>query len=344
LIDFSNFLSNTNHIDCTLNKSNRLNEINFEYQKRFNQKVITMLMDITRTLARQGLAYRGEGENEENSNFNQIVLLLSRHSPIMKKWLDEKMFRKHHVTYLSHESQNEFISLLASETKKKVIAQVVDSGMYSVMADTTPDVSHKDQLSVCVRYVDSLGEISERLLEVCEANDKTGLGIAEKIHDVLKKNGLSVQNIAFQSYDFASSMSGKINGTQRKLSDIVGHKIPFIPCQAHRLNTFLEHICFASVIIGDLFSCLEQLYVFFSGSTKRHACLETKLFEVENALKLVNLSKTRWTARAESNKAVWISYEQIIDTLQDMTDLKSMDKKHVLLHWASLKKFSVLTL
>ncbi|KAF0764466.1 zinc finger MYM-type protein 1-like [Aphis craccivora] len=327
LIDFSNFLSNTNHIDCILNKSNRLNEINFEYQKRFNQKVITMLMDITRTLARQGLAYRGEGENEENSNFNQIVLLLSRHSPIMKKWLDEKMFIKYHMTYLSHESQNEFISLLACETKKKVIAQVVDSGMYSVMADTTPDVSHKDQLSVCVRYVDSLGEISERLLEVCEANDKTGLGIAEKINDVLKKNGLSVQNIAFQSYDFASSMSGKLNGTQRKLSDIVGHKIPFIPCQAHRLNTFLEHSCFASVIIGDLFSCLEQLYVFFSGSTKRHAYLETNLFEIENALKLVNLSKTRWTARAESIKAVWISYEQIINTLQDMTNLKSMDKK-----------------
>lgn len=64
LIDFSNFLNYTNHIDCILNKSNRLNEINIEYQKCFNQKVITMLMDITGTLAHQGLAFRGEGENE----------------------------------------------------------------------------------------------------------------------------------------------------------------------------------------------------------------------------------------------------------------------------------------
>lgn len=71
--------------------------------------------------------------------------------------------------------------------------------MYSVMSDTTPDVSHKDQLSICVRYVDSLGEINERLLAICEANDKTGMGIDEKMYNVLKKNGLSVQNIAFQS-------------------------------------------------------------------------------------------------------------------------------------------------
>lgn len=64
------------------------------------------------------------------------------------------------------------------------------------------------------------------------------------------------------NHDFASSMSDKIIGNQQKLSDVVGHKIPFIPCQVHQLNTFVEHSCSTSVIIGDLFSCFEQLYVF----------------------------------------------------------------------------------
>jgi len=58
--------------------------------------------------------------------------------------------------------------------------------MYSVLADTTPDVSHKDQLAICVRYVDSFGKISERLLEFCKAIDKTGFGVATKIHNVLE--------------------------------------------------------------------------------------------------------------------------------------------------------------
>lgn len=98
---------------------------------------------------------------------------------------------------------------------------------------------------------------------MCEAVDKTGLGIAENIKEIIQKNGLPCENIAFQSYDYASSMSGKINGTQQKLSDLVGHIIYFIPCQAHRINTFLEHSCNASAVVGDLFSNLKQLYVFF---------------------------------------------------------------------------------
>lgn len=67
-----------------------------------------MLFDVPRTLARQDLAYRGNGD-EVNSNFNQILLLLSRHPPEMKNCLDEKAFRKYKITYLNRDSQNEFI-------------------------------------------------------------------------------------------------------------------------------------------------------------------------------------------------------------------------------------------
>ena len=37
--------------------------------------------------------------------------------------------------------------------------------------------------------------------------------------------------------------------------------------------------------------------------------------KVENSLKLRNLSKTRWIARAESIRAVWMSYDAVKDTL-----------------------------
>jgi hypothetical protein len=59
-------------------------------------------------------------------------------------------------------------------------------------------------------------------------------------------------------------MSSKIKETQQKLSDlVVDHIIYFIPCQANRVNTFLEHSCDVSAVVGDLFSHLEQFYVFF---------------------------------------------------------------------------------
>lgn len=40
--------------------------------------------------------------------------------------------------------------------------------------------------------------------------------------------------------------------------------------------------------------------------------------DIENKLQLKNLSKTRWTARAESIKAVWNSFEVICISLQNI--------------------------
>jgi hypothetical protein len=50
--------------------------------------------------------------------------------------------------------------------------------------------------------------------------------MANKICEILTKNGLHLESIAFQSYDFASNMSGHLQGTQAMLSKIVGHNIP----------------------------------------------------------------------------------------------------------------------
>ena len=40
--------------------------------------------------------------------------------------------------------------------------------------------------------------------------------------------------------------------------------------------------------------------------------------EADNPLNLRNLSRTRWTARAESIKSVWNSYEAILDSLSNL--------------------------
>jgi len=113
-------------------------------------------------------------------------------------------------------------------------------------------------------------------------------------------------------------MSGAQNGTQAQLSKIIGHKIPFVPCQAHRLNTFLEHSCEASSIVSNMIDILENICVFFSSSTKRYGLFNVYMSEIENTLRLRNLSKTRWTARAESIKAVWCSLEAISKCLQEL--------------------------
>lgn len=120
-------------------------------------------------------------------------------------------------------------------------------------------------------------------------------------------------------------MSGAFNGAQKCVSDLVGHNVPYIPCQAHRINTFIQHSCNASAIVSNLFDILENLYVFFTASTKRHSALHEELSHVENALQLRNLSKTRWTARAESVNAVHKSLEVIILVLEKIVSSEKFD-------------------
>jgi len=125
LSDYSNFVLHSNHIDNLLNKKHRENAINFSKQKEYHKAVIRILLDVYQTLA-----FRGDGD-EKNGNFYQIVLLISRHSSIMKTWLNDSSFRRYHSTYLSHDSQNEFIHLLAKETKNNIIEEVKEAGLYS---------------------------------------------------------------------------------------------------------------------------------------------------------------------------------------------------------------------
>ena len=303
----------------TLDKVKRSALIQEKEDLQQNRRVIEILLDITKTLGRQGIAFQGNG-GDDDGNFKQIVQLMAKYCPELRHWLNTTRMRRYHVTYLSAQSQNEFIELIGREVQQRIVQEIKDAGMYSVMADTTPDVSHKDRLAIACRYVDKIGQPRERLVSLTEAKDKTGEGGATEIIESLTEQELDLDELCFQSYDYTASMSGRFNGVQKKLQDKLRKSVPYIPCLAHRSNTVIEHSCKASPIVTELFYVLEALFVFFTGSTKRNTSLQESIqsMEVDNPLNLRNLSRTRWTARAESIKSVWNSYEAILDSLSNL--------------------------
>ncbi len=186
------------------------------------------------------------------------------------------------------------------------------------MADTTPDVS------VC--YLDADDKPTERLVQVKEVTEKTGEGLANEILTSLAECKIDKEMMRFQTYDSAANMSaGKYNGAQKKLSEKVEREITYIPCVAHGANLVNEHSSKASVLISSMYDILEAIYVFFNASTKRCKVLTDLLQEVDNALQLKNLSKTRWTARPESKEAVWRSLEAIIEALKALYSSEDAD-------------------
>ena len=63
------------------------------------------------------------------------------------------------------------------------------------MVDSTPDLSHKDMMSIIVRFVNENGEAEERLLYISEIKTKTGKNIADNMLQILAKLGLNLNKL-----------------------------------------------------------------------------------------------------------------------------------------------------
>lgn len=76
-----------------------------------------------------------------------------------------KICGKGKVNYLSNSTCDELIGLMASHVRNTIINDIKEAKYLSVIVDSTPDVSHVDQLSFIIRYfADKTHKIQERFL------------------------------------------------------------------------------------------------------------------------------------------------------------------------------------
>ena len=76
-------------------------------QREVNRKVFVRILENLRFLARQGLALRGSGGDQE-SNFIQLLLLRATDVPLIAEWM-----KKESCKYTSHDIQNECLKIMA---------------------------------------------------------------------------------------------------------------------------------------------------------------------------------------------------------------------------------------
>ena len=166
-------------------------------------------------------------------------------------------------------------------------------------------------------------------MKISQIKGKTGDEFAQKVISMLKDLQIPLSQVLFQCYDTTASMSGAYNGAQAKLSEHLKRKIPYITCLGHKANLCVEHSCKASLMIEQFFVTLQDLYNFLTKSTSRFDDLKERIEELQEGLIIKSLSKTRWIGRAESIRAVWISYEIILDTL-DAVRTSGVDRDAIL--------------
>jgi len=286
--------------------------------------VLKRILDIIRFLAKQNMALRGHregniGEDGENQgNFKEMVKLLSKYDPVLREHVLRANLGVQQTTYLSPQIQNEFIVLLGDHVRKHIINDVKQAKYYSIILDSTPDVSHLDQTSQVLRYVVMDGEngdvsVRESFIDFIDTKGKHAAEITTMILDKLISDGLDIANCRGQGYDNAAVMKGQHSGVQKRILEI-NPKAQFIACSNHSLNLAGIHAAQVEVNSVTFFGTLDRLHAFFSTSTHRWDVL-TKT----TGISVKRLVETRWSARGEAVKTVKNNFTKIIETLEILT-------------------------
>ncbi|XP_077341212.1 zinc finger MYM-type protein 1-like [Lithobates pipiens] len=295
-------------------------------EKKKWRDILHRLLDITLFLAHQNLPFRGHREimsSVNKGNFLELAELLSNYDPVLK----EHFIRlkrstesgKRMTSYFSPKIQNEFICLLGNQVKKKIVADIKKAKYFGILFDSTPDVSHIDQMCEVIRYVHIEGdnvEVKESFLGFFPIAGKTAAELTDNILQHLEEAGLDISLCRGQGYDNAATMAGIHGGVQAKIKEI-NPKALFIPCANHSLNLCGVHSFGSVASCVTFFGTLEKVYLFFSVSTHRWELL------MENVgVTVKRLSQTRWSAHYDAVKPVRANFEKLTSALEKLCDPK----------------------
>ena len=210
-------------------------------------KVLRRLLSIILTMCSLNLALCGHRETfhdgvSEGGNFLGIVALMAQYDEVLAEVVS---LPARATKYLSHKIQEELVSLIGSAVRRSLVSKINKSPFWSIILDTTSDVTRIDQLSVIVRWVNvtdtSVAPVKSFLVFV-EVTSPEAQGLVETTKDIIRGLGIDISKLRGQGYGGASVMSGVYGGgVQRLIKDMCTSPVPFVHCASHNLNLVIKH-------------------------------------------------------------------------------------------------------
>ena len=192
-----------------------------------NRKRLIPIIEAIILCGRQGLALRGHADAgpfnikepvAKEGNFKALVRFRIKDN---KELQDLFLNAPKNAQYLSPRIQNEIIATCNDLILSNLVKDIAQSEYFSVLADETTDIACKEQLSLCVRYVDTDNCLQEHFLQFVEVEGLSGKELSEAILTNLQKFGIDVSRMRGQGYDGAAAMSGRPKGVQAYVREVV---------------------------------------------------------------------------------------------------------------------------
>lgn len=267
------------------------------------------------------IAFRGHTEHIDdtyNGNFLSMVKLLAEFDPIMHELLQRPNGT---VKYLSSKIQNELIETLDTELEAQLVDKIKTAPFYSIITDTTQDVSKTDQLSQTFRYAEIIKDdnggpreikIRETFLGFYKCKSQMAADMTKQIIEIAESKGLSFDQCRGQGYDGASTMSGAYGGVQKFIQETQPHAV-YVHCAAHNLNLVVNDAVSGVREVQAFFATIQELYTFFGHSIRRWDLLAS--ITGESTVTLKKLNPTRWAGRLSSLMGIKHRYCDVMKAL-----------------------------
>ncbi|KAG5585111.1 hypothetical protein H5410_045545 [Solanum commersonii] len=143
----------------------------------------------------KSFAFRGHDESESSlnkGNFLEVLSWLAAICDAIKPFVLEKAPKNNKLT--SHDIQKDIVTGCKIETVKAIIEDI-NSDYFSLLIDESRDVSRKEKMSICLRYVDKVGFVMEVFIGLVYIKDTSALSLKKAIVDVLAHHSLTLSNL-----------------------------------------------------------------------------------------------------------------------------------------------------
>ena len=285
--------------------------------KKENRECLLKILCNIQFLARQGIAFCGEGD-EVDSNFMQLLILRGKDGPRIETWVQRKTDK-----YVCHDIQNELLKVMALSILRRIAGSICNSKFYCIMCDECIDASNREQLVICIRWVDEQLHSKEEFIGLYKIDDISANTIVATIKDVLVRMNLALSRCRGQCYDGASTMAGTRNGVATQLRDEENRAV-FLHCYGHALNLAVGGSVKNSKLLKDALEITFEVSKLVKFSPKRDVMFEKlkdKLAPDTSGFRV--LCPTRWTVRANSLQSVLDNYSVLQELWEESKDLAS---------------------
>ena len=285
-------------------------------QQATARRCLMKVLQATKYLLRQGLAYRGHSERD--GNLYQLLKIQTEDDSDLAVWLEKS------TNFMSHECIDEIQNMFSHRLLRGIVADIkCQSKIFAVVVDGTQDITSKEQLSICIRYVDSELQVIEDFVGLYQIAETTGHAIAETVEDALLRLGLDASLLRGQTYDGGANMAGTLNGCQA----VLRRKYPLalhFHCAAHCVHLVAERASESDVLVRDCLQWVHELGKLYKRSTKFNSIFQAVVSETDDSSSpsahIKPLCPTRWLCRHPAVVSVVDKYTVILDSLREMAD------------------------